>query len=1251
MCNQKGNIGSIMSSTGQKRKSLIHVVTTNILIICLIFTLGMIPVSQGETVAADTNGLEIQKQVVALGENHSAVIKSDGKLYTWGLNTSGQLGDRTVTNRTEPTAVYGLENVVSVSLGANHSAAITSDGSLYTWGNNSRGQLGYESSGPDNRKPHCLFDGNIVDVSLGTNHSAAVTADGDLYMWGNNTYGEIGIENTSDEGYQKFPVKVMEDVKAVSLGKNCSAAITSDGSLYTWGYNPHGQTGPTDLNNSKECITTPVKVFENVRSANFGDVYILIVKADDSLWVRGQYSNNQGTLHFDDRSCRIMSHVREADASLLRNDAVIRTDGSLWMRGSNQYGNIGDGTTNYASYFQKIMDSGTVNSVYLENGRSSAVLQDGSLWMWGKNGDYNLSLAGASEQQQPTPILVFASEDMAQAEPWVIDDQYGVIPFWDNDSPVVSCSIGGSRTAAVKADGSLWCWGNYVPTDNYLMTPSFETKTIPTFVMNDIVKASVRGDHLRALQNDGALWEYTGSIWPSACLDNVRDIYEAGDNIGYSYYATLQDNGELWMSGLNSFGQVGNGIIGGAVNDLEPVLEDLPRVEDVSLGYGMSAAITENGDLYTWGKNNYGQVGNGTTENQASPVKIMSDVIKVSIGDGHCAAVTQDGKLYTWGRNNYGQLGIFSNEDQTTPVRVEDWADVTDVGAGGNHTAAIRSDGTLWTWGYNNYYQLGLTNHNNEPEYGPSQVQIDPVESILMSGDCSTALTKDGNLYFWGYMPWYKSISSNEYVRTPMRIMDGVRDYDLYALGRSYGHGAAIRKDGSLWTWGCNGDGQIGNGTTETQPTPVQIWPSNGVVPQVDPKDLNFAQITLNPASASYTGSAIKPKVTVVSYDNKTLKEDTDFEVSYKDNTNAGTATVTVSGKGAYTGSIDKTFRINAISINGASISEIPDQAHTGNAVEPTITVTKGEIVLKKDQDYTVSYENNIELGTATVKVSGTGNYSGTIQTTFEITEEGSGPSGPVDPQDKQPLTGATFSDINAVTYTGEAIRPDFEVTLGDETLTEEKDYTVDYSNNTNAGTALITITGTGEEYVGSASTTFKINKRSMSTLRYTIRNVPYTGKKLRPKVRIEYSDAMLVKGTDYTISGGRKKIGKGKITIKGKGNYTGSVKKKFTVIPEKLRIKSKKTQKDGTKTRVYLKVRNLKHKTKVKYRVQMCPSRDFKTKVDSKTFKLKAKGMGPKKIKVRNKLKKGKQYYVRVQVIYGKYKGPWSNIETITGR
>ena len=243
-----------------------------------------------------------------------------------------------------------------------------------------------------------------------------------------------------------------------------------------------------------------------------------------------------------------------------------------------------------------------------------------------------------------------------------------------------------------------------------------------------------------------------------------------------------------------------------------------------------------------------------------------------------------------------------------------------------------------------------------------------------------------------------------------------------------------------------------------------------------------------NVSSLTYTGNGISTLPTIT-YNNKTLKKDTDYTLSYSNNINAGTATITITGKGNFTGTTSKTFSISARAMSDTSVANISSQTYTGNVISPLPTITYNNKTLKKDTDYTLSYSNNINAGTATITITGKGNFAGTTSKTFSISARA--------------MSDTNVVNISSQTYTGNVILPLPTITYNNKTLKKDTDYTLSYSDNINAGTATITITGKGN-FTGMTSMTFIITQKSAEKLNISeIANQIYTGKKIKPNVVI----------------------------------------------------------------------------------------------------------------------------------------------------
>ena len=282
-----------------------------------------------------------------------------------------------------------------------------------------------------------------------------------------------------------------------------------------------------------------------------------------------------------------------------------------------------------------------------------------------------------------------------------------------------------------------------------------------------------------------------------------------------------------------------------------------------------------------------------------------------------------------------------------------------------------------------------------------------------------------------------------------------------------------------------------------------------------------------------YTGSAIKPDVTVK--DGETpLNLDTDYEVAYSNNVNAGTATVTITGKGDYSGETAATFTIvqKSMTNDGITIAAIADQTYTGSAIEPAVTVKDVETTLALGTDYTIGYSANVNVGTATT-IIGKATIGETRVHHPKLTNED------------------ITVTIPSQSWTGLAIEPAVTVKDEETTLTLGTDYE---GAITHAGTATVTITGKGN-YSGEKAATFTIAPKAVTNedITVTIPSQTWTGNELTPVITVKDGENVLTENTDYTVtapSGPVQDSGNHAYTITGMGNYAGSKEAMFTISP-----------------------------------------------------------------------------------------------------
>ena len=313
--------------------------------------------------------------------------------------------------------------------------------------------------------------------------------------------------------------------------------------------------------------------------------------------------------------------------------------------------------------------------------------------------------------------------------------------------------------------------------------------------------------------------------------------------------------------------------------------------------------------------------------------------------------------------------------------------------------------------------------------------------------------------------------------------------------------------------------------------------------------DISKAAVSLEKTSYTYDGSAKTPAVTV-NLNGKTLVRNTDYTVSYNNNTAVGTANVSISGMGNYTGRATANFTITKADISKAAVSlEETSYTYDGSAKTPAVTVTLNGKTLALNTDYSVSYNNNIEVGTANVIITGMGNYTSSVTAHFTITKA-------VEVVKADISKAAVTLEETSFTYDGSAKTPAVTVNLDGKTLVLNTDYSVSYNNNIEVGIADAIISGMGN-YTGSATAHFTITKAaevvktdiSKATVTLEKTSFTYDGKAKTPSVTVTLNGTTLVLNTDYSVSYNKNTaVGTANVIISGMGNYTGSATAHFKI-------------------------------------------------------------------------------------------------------
>ena len=281
--------------------------------------------------------------------------------------------------------------------------------------------------------------------------------------------------------------------------------------------------------------------------------------------------------------------------------------------------------------------------------------------------------------------------------------------------------------------------------------------------------------------------------------------------------------GSLWMWGNNYYGELADNTNETRSSPVQTISGGT-NWKQVSCGFQHAAAIKSNNTLWCWGNNTGGQIGDNTIVPKSSPVQTISggtDWKQVACGYNHTAAIKTDGTLWGWGYNNAGQLGDNTIVDKSSPVQtIAGGTNWKQVSCGGFHTAAIKTDGTLWLWGGNN----GCIGDNT---YVPKSSPVQTIsygtnwKQVSCGDSMTTAIKNDGTLWCWGDNS-YGNLGDNTDVNrsSPVQTVCGGTNWKQVSSG--YGATGAIKTDGTLWCWGTNYYGECGNGSTNSLSSPSQ---------------------------------------------------------------------------------------------------------------------------------------------------------------------------------------------------------------------------------------------------------------------------------------------------------------------------------------------------------------------------------------------------------------------------------------------
>jgi alpha-tubulin suppressor-like RCC1 family protein len=890
--------------------------------------------NRSSPVAVTTTGVLSSKTVIAIagGASHSLALCSDGTVTAWGANTDGQLGNNSTVSSSVPVAVTtsGVLNgktVIAIAGGYSHNLALCSDGTVTAWGSNSLGQLGnnstISSSVPVAVTTSGVLSGRtVVAVATGAGHSLALCSDGTLAAWGDNYYGQLGNNSTASSNVPELVttsgVLLGKTVVAIAGGRYHSVALCSDGIIATWGGNLFGQLG----NNSTADSHVPVLVSMStlasgerfttlaVGSAAGHIMSLTAVPPSDNADLSG-LAISSGILSptFASGTMAYTAILPNAPSTLTVTPTVSDSDPTVTVNGTP----VVSGTASIPISFSV----GTINivvtaqngatrsySIVLTRQSSTSTLTSLTTNIVGLNPSfspattaYTASVSNNTGSIMVTPTVTDATSTIkvngttvtsgtaSAALPLAVGiNVISILVTAQDPAFTTSYTITVTRVSSVATLSAI-------AMSSGALVPAFSSNTtsysvsVPNAISFLAIRPTVTHANAAVTVNGVAVASgiFSPHIPIMAGSNVISAVVTAEDGVTTKTY-TLTVTRQLDLAA--SFSSAGTvPVTAGSYSAVDkrvnfslgfapPTGTNLTVVKNTGLGFisgrflnlAQGQVVTmafdqvayrfianyyggtgndlvlqwANTKAYAWGSNSLGQLGDGSGSNGSLPVAVTNTevligktIVAAAVGSSHSVVLCGDGSVVAWGNNTYGQLGDGSNENRTAPVEVNTAAGalngktVVGVAAGFNHTLALCSDGTVASWGVNSAGQLGNgTNTSSNQPVAVAGLSGRSVVAVFAGYNHTLARCADGTVFAWGSNA-YGQLGNNSTTNSnvPVNITNSgeLLGRTVLSLVGASDHSVALCSDGTLLAWGRNNYGQLGIDNTINSSVPVVV--------------------------------------------------------------------------------------------------------------------------------------------------------------------------------------------------------------------------------------------------------------------------------------------------------------------------------------------------------------------------------------------------------------------------------------------
>jgi alpha-tubulin suppressor-like RCC1 family protein len=760
------------------------------------------------------------------GQLHTCAILDDGSLKCWGYNNNGQIANNSaVYYNGNPVEVYlgAGRTAVNISLGNYHTCVILDDSSLKCWGENIYGQLGdgtttdtctddWDSQGnqiftcENNASTASAIDLGTgryaVAVSAGKQHTCAILDDGSMKCWGANGNGKLG-DGTSTQRLTPVAVSFSASftISKISAGGSHTCAIMSDESLFCWGYGDYigvGEYQCEDWNSgANDLCYTPVSLNLSAKEVSLGNEHTCAILDDANFWCWGDNSEYQ---------------LGTSNSSSDENYEAWIPEQTLMP------------TMAFGASFQTACPTGTYNP---NNGSTSS-----SFCLEADTGHYVDSTGSAN--QIPCAVGTYqpstGQSSCIDASAGYYVDTTGSTTQTDADAGYYVPSTGSATQTACAA-------GTYQPSTGqsscidasagyYVDTTGSTTQTACSAVTYNPNTASTSSS--ACIGASAGYYVQNNSYYET-------DYNSHKISSGNSYSCVILDDGSVscWGTGLE--GQLGDGTVNNRSTPAQTSSLGVGRTAvAISAWSSHTCAILDDGSVSCWGGNYYGQLGDGTLNDSLTPTQTSSlgvgrTAVAISVGGYHTCAILDDGSVSCWGRNNHGQLGDGTQNDRLTPTQTSSLGvgrTAVAISAGSYHTCAILDDGSVSCWGNNAEGQLGDGTQNDRltptqtSSFGVGRTAV----AISAGTDHTCAMLDNSSVSCWGKNTFGQLGDGTQNDRlTPTQTSSLGVGRTAVIISAGYYHTCAILDNESVSCWGKGDEGQLGDGTSSgNRLTPTQ---------------------------------------------------------------------------------------------------------------------------------------------------------------------------------------------------------------------------------------------------------------------------------------------------------------------------------------------------------------------------------------------------------------------------------------------